>query len=114
MLNSLIESHCIQGSDCSSGQNLQNSHISLETHIRQDRRGLGLPGGPGHDHGGAELHHGHHDRHVRPRQALAGGGPPGQHLPAVPGLGQSARTLDIIQRRVCSSRGASSHWFRDS
>ena len=42
--------------------------VCLETHLRQDRRGLGLPRPAGDHHGPGELRHGLHYLALWPRQ----------------------------------------------
>ena len=86
--------------------------VPLETHFRQDRRGLGLPRPPGDHHGPGQLRHGLHHLAVWPRQALAGQRPGEQHLPAVLGLGQPPRPSHPLQCRVCPHRGSPGHRVR--
>ena len=65
----------------------QNSDIHLETHIRPNRRRLGLPWAPGRHHGARLLPHGLHHLHVQQRPPLACQGPRVKYLPPVCCLG---------------------------
>ena len=72
-------------------------HLPLAPDLRPGGGGLGVPGCVGDYHGRGQLHHGHRHSHVWSRPALAGGGPGGEHLPPVPGLGQSPCAADPLQ-----------------
>ena len=65
----------------------QNSDIHLETHVRPNRRRLGLPWAPGRHHGARLLPYGLHHLHVQQRPPLACQGPRVKYLPPVCCLG---------------------------
>ena len=104
----------LQGPHEERGQTLQRPDIPLETLLRQDRGGLGVPGGAGRHHGHGQLRDGHRHRDVRPRPALAGGGPAPERLTPVPGLGLAPRPPHPLRRGLRAPRGAPGHRLRDT